>query len=157
MTRYSVSKAIITVDLPSGDSGFLMSLKSVPGPAYDLLEFLGGRHDPKEEPLDAMIRELAEEEMSGKLSRLVEAQSPKHYLVKTEEAKHFLFSLRISEADYFQLEPNPEESLGYELVYRSEFKTREPFTPKTRQILNNLLKKDPKGLLDTAIVTQAVG
>ncbi len=66
--RYKVCKALITVESDTA-SHYLMTLKRVPGNDNDgKLEFLGGRMDSGETPRETLIRELFEEEATGRLS-----------------------------------------------------------------------------------------
>lgn len=144
MGRYNVSKAIITL---SNSDHYVMSYKGVAGAGYGKLEFLGGRHEPDETPLEALIRELGEEEPTGKLSALVHRRAPKFHVVETEKTNHFLFPMTVSQGQFAKLKFCKVESLGLDLVPHRQLKPSPRFTKKTNLLIDVLRSRDPKGLL----------
>ncbi|MFT5560847.1 MAG: NADH pyrophosphatase NudC (nudix superfamily) [Candidatus Azotimanducaceae bacterium] len=86
--RYSVSKAIIVVERETG-SRCLMSAKRDPGRDNDgKLEFLGGRIESGESPLEALLRELSEEEASGNLSIIARCREMLHVEHRLSSGEH---------------------------------------------------------------------
>lgn len=144
MGRYNVSKAIITV---SGSDHYVMSYKGVVGSGYGKLEFLGGRHEPDETPLEALVRELGEEEPTGKLSDLVHKRAPHFHIVETEKANHYLFPVTVSQGQFSKLAFCEIESLGLDLVPHHQLRPSPRFTKKTNLLIDVLRSRDPKGLL----------
>ena len=150
-----VSKAIIHIEAESGLRSqlhsllrYLMSSKRKPGHRdHSRLEFLGGRHDPGEIAITALLRELAEEELTGKLSVLAESRVGECFEINHDKTHHYLYQFSLVESECTQLVPDPGESLGFTLVPASQLVPGEQFTFKTNQILRSLLKSDPAHLL----------
>jgi ADP-ribose pyrophosphatase YjhB (NUDIX family) len=136
---YSVSKAIIMVE-GSPEQTYLMSIKRDPGSDNEgKLEFLGGRMEPGETPLETMVRELAEEESTGNLSSVVRDRANDHAKHQIGNALHFLFPLQISEAEYEELAHHPDESHGFRLITAEDLApSPQHFTRKTNSIIQLL-------------------
>ena len=138
MNRYAVSKVMISV-VDGPETRYLLSIKQKPG-SFDhgRLEFLGGRLEPGENPESALLRELKEEELTGSLSGLAARKMSAGPELITGDARHFMFSLELSVAEYQQLAHDPAESQGFRLVPRAELVPGESFTWKTNLILTAL-------------------
>ena len=140
--RYRVSKVIVRLEdeLPAR---FLMSLKSKPGSSSNgKLEFLGGRHEAGENALDALIRELSEEDRSGCLAEAVCVARPEACEMLLDDALHFVFQLTIASEMFEKLNHDPSESLGFRLVEEKDLVVGELFTRKTNGILAALELRD---------------
>lgn len=133
-----VAKARIVV-VRNGVRFALLSRKNAPGkPKHNQLEMLGGHLDAAESPIEALLRELREEERTGELARSAEADKPGFDTRLVDRAAHHLFEMTISEEQYSSLEPDSQESLGFELVSEvdlSSGRIEEALTPRTREIL----------------------
>lgn len=127
--------------------GYLLSRKRAPRhPHKDgLLELLGGGADGGEGPLEALRRELREEEPSGELVRRVDERGlgePAEITIDSDP--HFVYRLELDEDGAHLLDlftHDPQESYGLELVPRSVLEDRDQlalllgrFTPRTRLI-----------------------
>ena len=132
-----------------GERWCLMSRKrSNDKKKHNKLEFLGGHLQAGDSPADALVRELGEEEKTGTLVRLVEAAAPRPASLDVKGMPHFLFEIEISEAETAQVEPDPRESCGFELVLEHDLEAgtlQQQLTPRTRQILKALLTERSKG------------
>lgn len=137
--HYSVSKAIIVVERDAGRH-YLMSVKRDPGRDNDRkLEFLGGRVESNESPLEALARELSEEEAAGKLSGIVKRRNIAHVKYQIGSALHCLFSMDISFEEYSALIFHPDESRGFRLIRTEDLlPCAEKFTRKTNKIIQRL-------------------
>lgn len=136
--EYEVTKAIILV---AGEANqYLMSIKRDPGSRNEgKLEFLGGRMEEGESPLEAVVRELGEEEASGELAKIIQAFSPMHIKHQVRNAMHYFFPLEIGAADYKKLKHDPLESHGFKLVDMSELEQcNKRYTRKTNRIIEIL-------------------
>lgn len=138
-----VSKILVHV----GDA-YLMSRKKAPGrPKDGGLEHLGGHGESGETPLEAAIREAREEEASGGLAGVLEAQrpAPRELRVGRDGEPHYLFDVQVDRELADAFEADPAESHGLELVdganlddpaRRATFARR--LTPKTVAIYRAL-------------------
>jgi 8-oxo-dGTP pyrophosphatase MutT (NUDIX family) len=141
--KYRVCKAIISIEGEVA-SGYLMTLKRAPASNNDgKLEFLGGRMDSAETPIETLIRELSEEESTGSLSDIVKKFDALSSELFSEhligDAWHYLFALEISFEQYSALEFDPDESYGLRLVTPSELTPSfEKYTRKTNRIIQIL-------------------
>ncbi len=133
-----VVKARILVIRDDGCWSLLSRKRSCDKRKHGKLEMLGGHLDGKESPIEALIRELREEEKTGKLASYVERHSPSHQTKVAGRATHHLFEFTLSNAKYEQLKHHPCESLGFELLPTSELNARQHWkrlTHRTRKIL----------------------
>jgi ADP-ribose pyrophosphatase YjhB (NUDIX family) len=134
----AVAKARIAI-VRNGERFALLSRKNAPGkPKHDKLEMLGGHLDAAESPVEALLRELREEERTGELALVAEADELAFETRMVDRAAHHLFELTITVQQYTSLEADPDESLGFELVAEKDLASGriEPeLTPRTRQIL----------------------
>lgn len=138
-----VSKIILYV----GDS-FVFGIKRVPQkPNKDgKLELFGGRVDKGETPLQALIREIREEEQSGVAADKIVQINPDPVEFKVGGDLHFIYQMPLTDHELKQLQINPEENYGYSLVERSIIKDSEQmadestFTPRTVKIFKKLRK-----------------
>jgi len=134
----AVAKARIVV-VRNGVRFALLSRKNAPGmPKHNQLEMLGGHLDAAESPIEALLRELREEERTGELARSAEADGPGYDTRLVDRAAHHLFELTISEEQCASLEADSEESLGFELVAEKDLASgrfEHELTPRTREIL----------------------
>ncbi len=139
-----VAKARIELRRADGE-WLLLSRKRAPGRSkHGKLELLGGHLDSDETPLQALIRELGEEELTGRLAAAAAGRRPRPVELVADGATHFLFDLEVSEEDRTQLQPG-RESLGFELVRRVPVEGGEldgQLTPRTRKIFGELRKRE---------------
>ena len=137
-----VAKVRIVVADQEGEHWALLSIKRVEGKRkHGKLEMLGGHLDQKESPLEALIRELGEEERTGYLSERVRALESQPLELDAGGALHHLFELVISEQEFKELQHNPKESLGFELIRMSELRDGQHWdrlTRRTQRILEAL-------------------
>ena len=141
MTARCVSKLFVEVG-----SHYLFSLRCSPKkPRKDhRLELMGGRGEPGESPLETLVRELGEEEISGTLAGLAGEVRPEARVVMVKGEIHHLFHLNIGREDLSRLMPHPKESYGYYLVPKAVLEPgsgrvrAENFTPKTLKIFRAL-------------------
>ena len=134
----AVAKARIVV-VRSGVRFALLSSKNAKGkPKHGKLELLGGRLDGNESPFEALLRELCEEEQTGALAEIAEFRKPGFDARTVDRAPHHLFELTITDQQYSPLEPDPNESLGFELVLEKDLasgRIDDELTYRTREIL----------------------
>jgi hypothetical protein len=91
---------------------YLFSRKCKPGSKDDdQLEMLGGRMSGKESPKKAAKRELAEEDLSGTLSKAFSRAWPPTRVVVGKRVQ-WVFRLDIGEPEFLRLRPS-EESYGF--------------------------------------------
>ncbi len=110
-----ISKIVIRID-GFGEPTLLMSRKKAKGTdKHGLLELLGGGTDGQD-PLPGLIRELEEEEKTGRLAELVRAQPPTPRVARLDGDAHYLFELSIAFADYVELRHAKGESMGFKAV-----------------------------------------
>ena len=138
MTSDSSGVAKVIVKVERGDTCCcLLARKNAPGHhKHNRLEFLGG-HIENESPVEAIVRELKEEEKTGLLSAKLTGQQPAAQ-VEVDGQNHYIFQITISQDEYLSLEHDPSESLGFELVPISalrEEKFQSRLTRKTGLIL----------------------
>lgn len=118
---------------------YLLSQKRADGkPKHGKLEMLGGHVETGELPFEALLRELREEETSGRLAEHVVARAPTSRTAKAGGATHHLFELTLSSEDCERLTADPDESLGFELVPATELdagKHQERLTWRTQRVL----------------------
>ena len=138
-----VAKSLVFVE-DGGEKLVLLSLKKKPHKKSDRkLELLGGHLDAGESSLEALIRELIEEETSGVLAKKMTTAQPEPVEIVDAGAQHFLFELCISKAEYGELIASSEESYGFQLVSLSDLFTdvvQKKLTRRTRAILAGLKK-----------------
>lgn len=133
-----VAKARILVIRDDGCWSLLSRKRSSDERKHGKLEMLGGHLDGKESPIEALIRELHEEEKTGKLASTVEEHTPSYQTKVAGGATHHLFEVTLSNEIYEQLKHHPRESLGFELLPTAELNTLlhwERLTNRTRKIL----------------------
>ena len=116
----AVAKArIVLVD--GSDRLALMSRKRAEGKSkHGKLEMLGGHLEAGESPLQALLRELREEETSGTLARLVERARPTPREAVVVDTLHHLFEIELPAAACSDLQHDPTESLGFVRVPLAE-------------------------------------
>ncbi len=134
------------------ESSYLLSLKKDPETRSDgLLEHLGGHIDPEECCFEALLREVTEEEASGKLAAVLRKEKPvPHELfvaVHGRQEKHYLYRVTISKELASQLQADERESYGFQFVAAQYLESEQglhtiehKLTWKTRQIHNALEK-----------------
>ncbi len=119
------------------------------GKKHHGLEFLGGRVDADEEPLSALLRELAEEDSSGELAQAARNQTKSHHKqdIRFKDGtttRLYQFTLdpeawmRIE--DHFQNYPKKTgESFGLVLISKTSIlRGDHHLTPKTKKILEKM-------------------
>ena len=139
MDTDEVAKVRILVKSGGQTRSFLSRKRAEGDPRrHDKLEMLGGHLELGESPRAALLRELAEEESSGLLARLVERARPGFRSQVADGALHHLFEVAIDASEADSLQHDREESLGFELVPTDELeagKLDQRLTPRTRRIL----------------------
>ncbi len=134
----AVAKARIVV-VQNGVRFALLSRKNAPGKRkHNGLEMLGGHLDENESPIEALLRELREEERTGELARIAEAGAPGFDTRIVDQAPHHLFELTITHEQYLSLEADSGESLGFEMLTERDLangRIEAELTPRTRKIL----------------------
>ena len=111
-----VSKIRITLE-QGGRVWALMSRKRARSERkHGKLEFLGGHVVPGEEPFEALLRELTEEERSGTLAAQARTTAPVPFVSDVPGVPHHLYEMSIDAAVFDTLVHDPEESLGLVLV-----------------------------------------
>ena len=139
-----ISKIIVFLD-----DDFFFSVKKVPKhPARDRkLELPGGRVDKGEMPLDALIRELAEEEQGGVLAGKVARLQLTPVDFKVGGDRHFIYHMPLAGDELQRVQMNSEEHYGYRLIPGSTI--RDPgrmedesvFTRRTIKIFAKLRRR----------------
>lgn len=139
MGFYRVSKALIVVTT-EGEASYLMSIKRDPGSAGNgKREFPGGRWEPRESPREALIRELREEEQTGRLSAIAADRASLYFPMIVANAEYFLFPFHLTHGEFASLAHHPLESLGFELVLHADMKVDPDYlTAKTNIIIESL-------------------
>jgi len=135
-----VSKIIVRID------GFaepvqLMSIKKAKGtPKHKKLEILGGGTDGQD-AFEGLVRELEEEEKTGRLAEIVRELHPEPKSFAIAESPHHMYEVTIPFEDYLTLRPHKAESFGFKVI--PESKLREPtfhaeLTRKTLTLLHGM-------------------
>ncbi len=141
-------KSIAKVMVRAG-AYYVLSRKRAPGKIKDhRLEHLGGHLKRGEQPLEALIREVGEEEKTGGLAREVERLKPEPRLVEVGGPGgqlHYLYEVSVDEALARNFKADPGESYGFDLVKAEDLDTDEglvsfsaELTPKTLAIYRAL-------------------
>jgi len=139
-----VSKIIVRID-GFAEPTQLMSIKKAKGtPKHKKLEILGGGTDGQD-AFEGLVRELEEEEKTGRLAEIVREQHPEPRSFSIAESPHHLYEITIDFEDYLGLRHHKAESFGFKVV--PESKLKEPafhaqLTRKTLTLLHGM------GLLD---------
>lgn len=109
------------------------------------LELAGGQIEDGESPLEALIREVEEEELSGIIAAKTRHQRPECKRVVVDGQDHFIFEISIEDDDFKNLRHNEDESYGFVKVEvgiidkKHELRiSLSRFTPKTRKIFRAL-------------------
>lgn len=141
-TAGGVAKTFVKTQL-NGVVHYVFSIKNAPGKRkHNHLELLGGKIKPGEHPLQALIRELEEEEANGILADRIRAQEPEHQnTIQIGKRPYYIFDVSISFDDYLNIRHSPKESLGFKLVPEPMLKRvdfQQKLTPRTRTILKRL-------------------
>ena len=140
-----VSKIRIRVTSDSDDYE-LLSIKRAEGTKkHGKLELLGGHVEKDEQPLEALIRELQEEESSGFLARraVLECSSPAQ--IDVAGAHHYVFGLTITSDEFSHLVAGKEESLGFQLISINELRSDDMqgrMTSRSGQLLKACVEGD---------------
>ena len=109
------------------------------------MELLGGKVDEGEEPMQALVRELREEEDTGIIATRVLQLQPQYKNVIVSGQNHYIFRIAIECADFQNIRHNEKESRGFVKVEMEVIHNRREllvnlssFTPKTRKIFRAL-------------------
>ena len=132
-----VAKARIVILADDGPLALLSRKRAEGKPKHGKLEMLGGHLEPDETPLQALIRELGEEEATGALAEMVARQAPGFRTLIVDEAPHHLFEIRLTAVDCAGLIHDPGESLGFGRVPLAELAAgvhRDELTWRTQRI-----------------------
>ena len=135
-----VSKIIVRID------GFaepvqLMSIKKSKGtPKHKKLEILGGGTDGQD-AFEGLVRELVEEEKTGRLAEIVRELHPEPTSFVIDESPHHVYEVTIAFKDYLTIRAHKAESFGFRVV--PESKLKEPafqgeLTRKTLTLLHGM-------------------
>ncbi|MBN2340972.1 MAG: NUDIX hydrolase [Deltaproteobacteria bacterium] len=141
-----IAKVLVVVE-DQNKNYILMSSKRAPRhPQKNMkLELLGGHLETDERALDALVRELAEEESTGFLAKYAKAANPAPFKVDVAGTTHFLFRLTIQKDEFDRLIADAEESFGFKLVpYKHLFEDaiQNRLTKRTRAILKAFKRID---------------
>lgn len=132
-----VSKIVIRID-GFAEPTLLMSRKKAKGtPKHGKLELLGGGNDGQE-AMQGLLRELEEEEKSGRLAEVVRSSMPGARIVTVDDTTHYVFEVTISLDDYIQLRHTKKESLGFKAIPQARIADptfRDRLTKRTQAIL----------------------
>jgi hypothetical protein len=132
-----VAKVIVSVH-GFGPELLLFSRKKAKGtPKHGRLELLGGGMD-EDDPLEALVRELDEEEKTGTLAKKVRWEQPGPRTIHVDGETHYIFEIAISLAEYIDLQHSRKESMGLKVVPRSALSDGELYsrlTTRTQKIL----------------------
>jgi hypothetical protein len=135
-----VSKIIVRVD-GFAEPTQLMSVKKAKGtPKHKKLEILGGGTDGQD-AFEALVRELEEEEKTGRLAEIVRALHPEPRSFTIADAPHHMYEVTIAFEDYLTIRADKAESFGFVVI--PESKLREPafqgeLTRKTLTLLHGM-------------------
>lgn len=109
------------------------------------MELLGGKIDEGEEPMQALVRELREEEKTGIIAARVLQLQPQYKKVIVSGQDHYVFHITIERADLQNIRHDEKESRGFVKVGLEVIHNRREllvnlsrFTPKTRKIFRAL-------------------
>jgi 8-oxo-dGTP pyrophosphatase MutT (NUDIX family) len=136
-----VAKLLATISRDGADLVLLSRKRASAKSKHGRLELLGGHVEPGEAPLDALVRELAEEERTGALAGRVRTARPRGRIVRLRTALYHVFPITLSPEEVAVLRPGEHESLGFQLVARAELgkkRVREQLTEKTRELFRRL-------------------
>lgn len=105
----------------SVDDSFLFGIKRTPNdPGRDgKLELLGGGLDKGETPLEALIREVAEEEPSSIVADKIAHLEPTPMKITVDDDRQFIFHMAITKEELDGITLNTKEHYGYRLMERS--------------------------------------
>lgn len=117
-----------------------------------LLELIGGHVESGETPLEALLREVQEEEETGILANLlVNIKLPPTEVTVAVNGigeLHYIYYLNVSEEDSKKLKASNDESYGFEFIKTSLVETkkglvklRTDLTWKTNEIFSGLGKR----------------
>ena len=109
------------------------------------LELIGGQIESGESPLEALIREVGEEELSRIIAAKTKKQFPKCKRVVVDKEDHFIFEISVNDDDFKNMRHNDRESYGFVKVEvniideKDKLRTNlSRFTPKTGKIFHAL-------------------
>ncbi len=135
-----VSKIIIRID-GFAEPTQLLSVKKAKGtPKHKKLEMLGGATDGQS-AFEGLVRELEEEEKTGRLAEIVREQNPEPRAFAIGNEPHFLYEVTITFDDYVTLRAAKSESFGFRAVPEAKFKDpvfQSRITRKTLTLLNGV-------------------
>ncbi len=132
-----VSKIIVRID-GFAEPTQLMSVKRARSASKNKkLELLGGGTDG-DGAFDGLVRELEEEEETGRLAEIVRKRAPTPCTFFVYGSPHHVFEVTIDFDDYVTLRHSKDESFGFKAV--PESRLRDPgfhdrLTPKTLMLL----------------------
>lgn len=139
-----VSKIIVRIE-GFAEPTQLMSIKKAKGtPKHKKLEILGGGTDG-DNAFEGLVRELEEEEKTGRLAEIVREQKPEPQSFSIDRTPHHLYEVTIAYEDYLTLRHHKDESFGFKVVPESKLKDttfHRQLTRKTLTLLHGM------GLLD---------
>jgi hypothetical protein len=125
---------------------YVFSKKRKPSSKSDHhLELMGGHIEDGESPLNALIREVKEEELSSVIATKTERQQPKGEQIVVDNEKHFIFEIRVDDHDFKKMRPDGKESYEFVKVEADIIKQKDKlnnnlsrFTSKTGKIFRAL-------------------
>lgn len=111
----------------------------------NLLELLGGKVDEGEEPMQALVRELREEEKTGIIAAKVLHLQPQYKQVVVSGQNHYIYRVVLEPGNLQNIRHNEKESRGFVKVGMDILQNKHEllvnltnFTPKTRKIFRAL-------------------
>ena len=139
-----VSKIIVRIDGFTEPTQLMSIKKAKDTPKHKKLEILGGGTDGQN-AFEGLVRELEEEERTGRLAEIVRDKKPTPRSFSIDNAPHHLYEVTIDFEDYLALRHHKAESFGFRAI--PESKLRDPafqllLTRKTLTLLHGM------GLLD---------
>lgn len=139
-----ISKIIVRIDGFAEPTQLMSVKKAKDTPKHKKLEILGGGTDGQDR-FEGLVRELEEEEKTGRLAELVREKHPEPRSFSIADAPHHVYEVTIDYEDYIALRHHKSESFGFKVVPESKLKDPDfhpKLTRKTLTLLHGL------GLLD---------
>ena len=132
-----VSKIIVRID-GFAEPTQLMSIKKAKGTEkHKKLEILGGGTDG-DDAFEGLVRELEEEEKTGRLAEIVREQKPEPRSFSIDQSPHHMYEVTISFEDYLTLRHHKAESFGFKVVPEAKLKDAKFHAQLTRKTLTLL-------------------
>jgi ADP-ribose pyrophosphatase YjhB (NUDIX family) len=140
------SKTVAKIFVECGEYYVFSKKRKANAPESDnRLELLGGKVDEGEEPMQALLRELREEEQSGIIAAKVLQLQPQYKKVVVSGQNHYIYRVVLELYDLQNIRHDEKESRGFLKVGMDVLHNKHEllenlsrFTPKTRKIFRAL-------------------